>query len=191
MDMKKALAILVLLALALPAACAEAAIGFGDLAGLAWSFSSGAGAWSTDLRIDETGAFSGQFHDGEMGEMGDGYPNGTVYGCAFSGQLALAGQADDGAWIVTVEALVVDGQIGEEAIDDGVRYVTTDPYGITEGDEMRLYPPGTPVDALSEEMRMWAHLNFMDPVPTELPDWFLSSPANDSGFVGYPAVELE
>ena len=86
-----------LAALMMCAACACAAAEdaiMATLAGLEWSFSSGVGGWSTDLRILEDGSFSGEYHDSEMGETGDGYPDGTVYCCSFTGRMSTVGQAD-------------------------------------------------------------------------------------------------
>ena len=157
---------------------------FDVLAGLEWSFSSGAGAWSTDLRIQADGSFSGEYHDSEMGETGEGYPDGTIYGCAFSGRMSLAERMDDNTWKIRVDALAPDeGQV-PEAIDDGIRFVTADPYGLSEGDEMVLYGPGTPLDAFSEDMLLWTHVWDQDELPAELDTWFLYSEKNDSGFVG-------
>ena len=161
---------------------------FDQLAGLEWSFSSGAGAWSTELRFAEDGSFSGEFHDSEMGEFADEYPNGTTYCCAFTGQMSVVERMDENAWTMRVDRLDLEKEPGEESIDDGVRFVTSEPYGISEGDEMTLYLPGTPVDALTEDMRMWAHL-LGDDIPETLEDWFLYSAANESGFVGYAFEE--
>ena len=49
-------------------------------------FCSGAGGWSTGLKLNADGTFSGEYHDSNMGETGDGYPNGTMYECTFSGK---------------------------------------------------------------------------------------------------------
>ena len=59
--------------------------------------------------------------------------------------------------------------------------------GVVEGDEMVLYLPGTPVEALTEDMQFWAHLNELDEKPTALQNWFLYSTKNESGFIGYGA----
>ena len=184
-----------MLALAMLLACAavfaeqaEEESVFTKLEGMAWSFSSGVGAWSTDLVIAPDGTFTGNYHDSEMGETGEGYPNGTFYGCAFSGRFSAQKEADN-TWSVRVEELKMDeGQL-DEAIEDGIRYVTAAPYGLSEGDVMRLYQPGTPLKALNEEMLIWTHTQFMDPVPDTLPDWFLCSEKNGSGFVGYMTGE--
>lgn len=155
---------------------------FARLAGLEWFFASGAGGWSTDLRIAEDGSFSGEFHDSEMGEAADDYPYGTVYCCSFTGQMTFVEYVDEHTWKLRVDRLVADEAV--EAIDDGIRYVPTEPYGIIEGDEMLLYLPGTSIDAFTDEMRIWAHL-LGDDAPTTLENWFLYSEQNDSGFVGY------
>ena len=165
---------------------AESVSPLDDVAGMTFIFSSGVGGWSTELDMGEDGAFTGEFHDSEMGETGDDYPNGTLYTCSFSGKLGLVEQADDNSWKVRVEELAQDP--AEEVIEEGIRYAAADIYGLSEGDEMLLYRPGTPVSALSEEMQFWAHVVNLENPPEELEDWFLSSEANNSGFVGFPAV---
>ena len=158
---------------------------FDSLSKLQWSFSSGVGGWSTDMQISSDGAFSGTFHDSEMGEEGEAYPNGTVYVCSFTGQMSVGQQADEHSYELKIDRLTVTDAPGQESIEDGIRYVTSEPYGISEGDVMRLYLPGTPVDALTDDMRMWAHLFDLEEAPAELTNYFLYSEKNESGFVGY------
>ena len=187
--MKKTFAWALSLILALSAAGALAQAPetvFDRIAGLSWSFSSGVGAWSTDLTIRKDGTFRGEFHDGEMGETGEGYPDGTVYGCLFSGKMTQVEQVDENTWKLRVDSLVPEeGQV-PEVIEDGVRYVTSEPYGLSEGDEMLLYAPGTPLSVFDEDMVMWTHALEQDDPPAALETWFLSSEKNGSGFVGYP-----
>ena len=159
---------------------------FETLSGLDWTFCSGAGGWSTDMRIRADGTFAGEFHDSEMGDTADDYPYGTVYFCAFTGRMSLEERVNDNTWKIRVE--ILEEERGTEAIEDGVRFVPTGVYGLSEGDEMLLYCPGTPVGILSEEMQLWAHVIDQETPPTELEDWFLMSEQNDSGFVGYPAA---
>ena len=45
---------------------------------MTYIFTSGVGAWETELTLYADGTFTGQFHDSNMGETGYGYPNGTV-----------------------------------------------------------------------------------------------------------------
>ena len=185
--MKKLMALVLGMALLLGALGAFAegeALTFEDLSGLTWEFSSGAGGWSTELFISEDGTFSGAFHDSEMGEMGDEYPNGSFYYCNFNGEMSIVEQLDEHSWKLHVDSLTVEKEAGEESIEDEIRYVSTDPYGISEGDDFTLYLPGTPVDALTEDMLMWAHLLGEDQ-PEALEDWFLYSEKSESGFVGF------
>lgn len=172
-----------------PAAGEEAEeVSFEQLAGLAWCFSSGAGAWSTEMQIEADGSFKGVFHDSEMGDAEEAYPNGTVYTCVFSGQMSFA---DANALSIRIDRLTPAEQPGQESIEDGVRYIASEPYGLSEGDIMRLYLPGTPAETLTEDMRMWAHLFELDEMPDELKDYFLYSEQNQSGFIGIPPMEPE
>ncbi len=159
-------------------------LSFEQFAEVDWSFSSGAGGWSTDMRIFRDGTFIGEYHDGELGDWDEAYPNGTVYVSRFSGQMALEKQIDEHSWEIRIDMLTLEDISGETNVVDGTRYITTEPYGISENDRMRLYVPGTPVDELTEEMQMWAHLYNMDERETELAGWFLYSEKNESGFVG-------
>ena len=182
--MKKILACALALAIMLVmAAGAEQAPSFEAMGDIEWTFSSGAGGWSTDLRIRADGSFSGAFHDSEIGESGEGYPFGTVYTCSFTGRMSLAGQAGENCWRIRIDALTPD-QGQAETIEDGVRYVAAAPYGLSAGDEMLLYAPGTPVSALSNDMAYWAHIWLQDEPSAALETWFLWSELNGSGFVG-------
>lgn len=184
--MKKVIAIIVSLTL-LFSACVfaeETEPDFAMFSGMEWSFLSGAGAWSTDMRILEDGSFWGEYHDSEMGEAAESYPDGTVYCCSFSGKMSFAGRADEYSWNVSVYELKVSEEIGTEYVDDGLRFVITEPYGLSEGDTMRLYRPGTPTSLFSEDMLLWAHVYGEGGAAAELESWFLCSENNGSGFVG-------
>ncbi len=167
-----------------PVAFEKQGLSFADLSSLEWSFSSGAGAWSTDMRIAADGTFTGEFHDSEMGDAADAYPDGTVYVCSFSGQMALLAQEDEYTWLVHIDRLTLGDAPEQETIQDGARFVTAEPYGLSEGDTLRLYLPGTPVERLTEDMRFWAHLFEREESLSALEDWFLYSEKNESGFVG-------
>lgn len=153
------------------------------LTGKTFDFSSGVGAWCTDITFGENGAFTGEFHDSDMGDADDMYPNGTVYGCRFSGRLSAIVSVDDTAWRLTVSELTMDEGQAPEAIEDGIRFITTEPYGLSLGDEVILYLPGTPVEGLPEEFIFWTHINLIDPQADALPFLSLWNEAADSGFV--------
>ena len=192
--MRKAIALILGLALILSAAFAETAAEtsaektvFTSMAELEWTFCSGAGAWSTDMRIREDGSFRGEYHDSDMGDIADEYPDGTMYFCVFTGQMSFVEQVDEYCWRIHIDEVAVEP--AEETITDGIRYIPTDSYGISAGEDMLLYRPGTPVSLLSEEMQIWAHVLDYETPPLELEDWFLGSEKEGTGFVGYrPAV---
>lgn len=176
----------IIMALTLTWGCAETAEPVLEaMAGLTWEFSSGAGAWSTELEIQPDGTFTGRYHDSEMGEVGEDYPDGTLYGCTFHGKFTPMEQVDEHTWKLRVDELAMDeGQV-PEAVEDGIRYVTAEPYGLSAGDEMALYMPGTPVAGLTDDMVFWAHLPVPEERPDALTDWLLYSAGNESGFVGW------
>ena len=161
---------------------------FALLEGIDMSLCSGAGAWSTDIQIKADGSFSGTYHDSEMGDAADNYPNGSMYISEFSGKMSVVEQISTGIWKVKVDEVTPKGKTGEETIEDGLRYITCDPYGVTAGDEMMLYQPGTSLDGFSDSMKFWAHVFDAEQQDlTELKDWFLYSSKEDAGFAGVPS----
>ena len=158
---------------------------FEMLSGLEWSFSSGVGAWSTDMRILADGSFSGEYHDTDMGDAADEYPEGTVYCCSFTGHMSLLEQLDDHIWKLHVDDLRTDESQPETSIDGGVRYIRAEAYGISVDDVMLLYAPGTSLKGFSDDMLFWTHAVLEEPQPDTLENWFLYSARNESGFVSY------
>ena len=156
---------------------------FAQFDGMTWSFCSGAGAWSTDLRFLPDGSFSGDYHDSDMGDTAETYPNGTVYICTFSGKMSLVEQVDKNSWKIHVDELTYTEPNGKEVIEDGCRYIYTDVYGLSAGDDMMLYCPGTPLDSFTDEMKFFAHAFDL----TSLPSWYFYSSRNNSGFEGLQA----
>ena len=184
--MKKLLALSVLLVMIFMVTCVEAdntALHlFEQLNGQMFEFSSGVGAWSTELIMDENGTFEGYFHDGEMGETGEGYPDGTVYGCSFHGCFSDPKSIDEYTWTVNIVLEQDEGQV-PEAIEDGVRYVTAAPYGLEKAETVTVFLPGTPVEKLPEGFMLWSHLTEIDPDAETIPYYAIWNEADESGFV--------
>ncbi|MCF2664884.1 hypothetical protein JQM66_09995 [Oscillibacter valericigenes] len=118
-------------------------------------FASGAGAWSTDLTLERDGSFAGVYHDSEMGDQGEGYPNGSCYISTFSGRFGSIRQVDDHTWAMTLEELTVQEEPDTEWIEDGIRYTASEAYGLETGKEFLLYSPETPTEGLDEEFLIW------------------------------------
>lgn len=182
--MKKTAAFLMAAILLIVTACAGAeTAGLLDrLNGKIFWFSSGAGGWSTELSIGENGAFTGNYHDSEMGETGEGYPNGTLYGCSFHGLLSDPESLDEYSWKVNIQVEMDEGQV-PEAIEDGIRYVTAEAFGVTRAKTVIIYEPGTPVDRLPEGFLPWSHLQETNPAAATLPYYAIWSEADESGFI--------
>ena len=125
-----------------------------DLSDRVFYFGSGAGAWFTELRIREDGSFEGQYQDADMGSTGDGYPNGTLYYCAFSGTFDQLEKVDDLTYRMNLSAITFEQEPEKEEIINGVRYVYSTAYGL-EGDEFYLYLPGSRLADLPEAYRQW------------------------------------
>ena len=150
-----------------------------------FDFSSGAGAWGTFLDLNDDGTFSGEFHDSNMGETGEGYPNGTVYVCDFSGKFSEPEKIDEYTYSMQLEYLAMEHLPGEEYYEEGVKYVYSDPYGFENAVEFYIYLPNTPVSQVPDEFMMWSHL----PLETTayLPEKFygIYNINEELGFVGY------
>ena len=129
---------------------------FTDLAKYSFEFSSGAGGWSTDFEIEKDGSFKGSYHDSEMGSTGDGYENGTMYICAFSGEFTELTKINDHTYQMKMKNLTCDGTPETEEIIDGIKYISvSEVYGLEGTDTFKVYLPGTPVSDLSEDVYFW------------------------------------
>ena len=140
-------------------------------------FSSGAGAWRTELLLSPDGTFSGEFSDADMGVTGEAYPNGTMYTCVFSGYFENIEKQADGSYSMTLGTLETEVEPGTEWIEDGILYIASGAYGLESADEGNgavpgehfvLYPPETEVSGLDEEFLMWWPERFAEPVPQNL-----------------------
>ena len=161
---------------------------FSKIQGKWFEFSSGAGAWSTELIMDANGAFAGNFHDSEMGETGEGYPNGTVYGCTFHGQFSDPEKVDETTWKVKIKVEMDEGQV-PEAIEDQIRYVTAPPYGLEKAETVMIYETGTPIEKLPEGFMSWSHMQEVDPDAKTLPYYGIWNETDDAGFVSIDEAE--
>lgn len=131
---------------------------FSDLSGYTFTFSSGAGAWATQLTVESDGYFHGRYQDSDMGNTGEGYAKGTVYRSVFSGHFTDLTKTNDTVWRMTLADISYQDTVGDTRIDvyDEIRYVYTDAYGL--GDTMQIYWKGTETADLSENTMSWVGL---------------------------------
>lgn len=111
--------------------------------GMEMIFNSGVGAWRTYLTLDPDGSFIGEYTDSDAGDTGEDYPNGTQYICQFHGSFGEIKQMSDTFYSLVLKELVTDTghPEGEEWIKEGVRYVSSAPYGL-DGEDGEALKPG-------------------------------------------------
>ena len=163
---------------------------FDELKQYEFWFSSGAGAWATTLNINPDGSFYGEYSDSDMGSTGDGYPDGTLYWCDFSGQFTEPVRVNEYTYSMQIAEINYEQEAGSEEILDGRRYCYSDAYGLENTENILIYLPGAPLTELSEEFRIWiGYYNIEESGDKELPFYALNNEAQQYGFVGYDTVE--
>ena len=168
----------------------EAGFAFSDVSNLEFYFSSGAGGWCTVMYIHEDGTFDGQYHDSDMGDIGDENPNGTMYFCDFKGKFAQPQKVDDYTYSTRIESIEFENEPGDGEIIDGVCYIYTEAYGLDEAEEILIYLPGIALDKLPEEYRSWVgYYDLENTTDTTLPFYGLYNVTPQCGFSSYECVE--
>ena len=130
-------------------------LSFEYLSNYEFEFASGAGGWSTNFTIEKDGYFTGTYHDSEMGDASEYYPNGSMYYCNFVGHFKDLRAVEQYKYEMTLADIKYKDEIGDEDIFDEIRYIYTDAYGLTGTDKFSVYLPGYSVAALDEEVFHW------------------------------------
>lgn len=136
-------------------------IDFKFLSGYNYEFSSGAGGWSDDFQIEKDGYFHGYYHDSDMGDTGDDYPNGTRYICEYEGHFADIKKVDEYTYTMKMTDLTVTTE-PDEYIEDSIKYIPIGPYALDAADEIQIYLPGKPVDDFSDDLKWWLSIDYQD-----------------------------
>lgn len=124
-----------------------------------FDFTSGAGGWRTHFDLNSDGTFTGQYHDSNMGDAGNGYSNGTVYICNFEGKFSMPKQVNEYIYSMNLEYLNTEGTPGNEYYEDNTRYIYSAPYGFEEANEFLIYLPGCPLEETTDEFISWSFIN--------------------------------
>lgn len=173
----------------------EEAFSFKDLKDYEFEFSSGVGAWATALSIDGDGSFKGTYHDADMGDTGEGYPDGMFYFCSFSGKFTKPKKINDYTYSVRIASIKYDHQVGTEEYGDGRKYVYTEPYGLEDSDEILIYLPGSPISQLPEPYMDWVRSAIFNENETVLPFYGLYNKKIEDGFSSFlvekTAIDIE
>lgn len=96
-------------------------------------FLSGAGAWRTTLTMSPDGSFAGEYTDSDAD---------VQYICRFHGSFGDFARLTDASWSLTLKELVLDTghPLGEEWRENGIRYISSGPYGLDGPDGAPLEP---------------------------------------------------
>ena len=86
---------------------------------------------------------------------GETYPNGSAYVCEFSGKFTDIEQIDEYSYTMNLSEININSKKDSEWIQDGIRYIPSDPYGLEKGKDFIFYLPQTPLEGLSEEFLSW------------------------------------
>lgn len=164
---------------------------YGKLQHTTFIFSSGAGAWETDLSVDADGNFSGMFHDSEMGDTGEGYPSGSIYFSEFSGWFGQLEKVDDYTYATTIESIEYVNEPRTEEIKDEMRYMYSEAYGLENAGRILFYLPGRPLDSFSEEERSWMNLYLMNNYGGKLPMVLLCNENEEQVMQGNSSLTAE
>ncbi len=131
---------------------------FADVAGWEFYFSSGAGAWYTAMDIHADGTFDGHYQDADMGDTGEGYSNGTLYYCDFSGKFTEPEMVNETTYVFQIESIEYPYGIGEEInTEEQIHYIYTEAYGLDGAKDLYLYLPESRVADLPEDYVNWVH----------------------------------
>lgn len=162
----------------------DAGFTFEEIDGMYFWFASGVGGWSTDLILHGDGSFEGVYHDSDMGNTGEGYPDGTMYYCDFKGTFSSLAQVNEYTYSTRIKSMELANEPGKEEIIDEMNYVYSEPYGLDQAEDIYIYLPGAPIDQLPEGYRSWANMALSEVTDNKLPFYGIYNVAMEEGFVG-------
>ena len=157
-------------------------LNFAELENLEFYFASGAGGWRTVMQIDSDGSFEGVYSDGDMGDIGEEYPNGTYYYCEFEGKFTEPVKVNDYTFAMDIEEIDFAKKPDTTEIIDGTLYCYSTSYGLDGAEELLIYLPGAPTSELPEEYMNWVRNDMADPEALELPFYGLYNVTEQNGF---------
>lgn len=154
--------------------------------GMNFSLLSRTEGWRTEITLYPDGTFDGVYLDSDISDTGYGYSLGTVYICEFNGTFENITQINEYSYSMTLGVLNYESEVGDEWINNRVRYVGTEVVGLTDGSEYILYTPEAPVSELSENFLSWWPYRFDQEKDyfTELTCYGIYNCAEEYGFFG-------
>ena len=121
-------------------------------------FSSGAGAWGTVVSINADGSFTCNYHDSDMGMVGDNYPKGTAHKADATGTFSDIKRINDYTYCMTMSELTYEKEPDTEEIKDNIKYIYSTAYGLAEAKRVYLYTPDAPISELPRDFLNCIHV---------------------------------
>ncbi len=109
-------------------------------------FTSGVGAWATEMMINPDGSFEGGYIDSNMD---------SIYVSNFAGRFENVTQVDDTTYSMEMVSLEYEEDPDTMESIDGMPHYYTTAYGIEYADTVYLYTPDTPVSMLNSDCLSW------------------------------------
>ncbi|HEM3682736.1 TPA: G5 domain-containing protein [Streptococcus suis] len=152
-----------------------------------FTFSSGAGAWGTGLKLQSNGHFEGSFHDSNYGIQDEKSPNGQRFYSNFKGRFTNPELIGNNKYKMTLLELSYD-PVGKVEYKDGVKLESSYPYGVHNKDtydakekkEFILYLPGAKKSDLEEIVQLEARNSIIDDT---LVDYILYNVTDKATFI--------
>ncbi|MBP5605522.1 MAG: hypothetical protein J6X60_08265 [Ruminiclostridium sp.] len=154
---------------------------FSELAGN-YTFTSGAGGWSNDIKLESDGTFTGNYHDTDyINEYGE--EEYTIYQSLFHGKFSNLEQVNDYTYSADLVSFAYDMKKGERIKKDDRTYVNVAAYGIEKCRTVYFYLKGAPIDSLPSDFVSWGDgpVGLTD-AESELPTHGFYSVEDETGF---------
>lgn len=155
-----------------------------------YTFCSGVGFWSSHIELHTDGTFTGEYHDSNMGESGDGY-DATIYQSEFSGRFVNPKKINAYTYSFELDEIVYKNEVGKEEIESlgnnvRRRIVYSEAYGLNHGTKtIYAYTSDAPVSVLPEGFMSWVgHLRGDNKYKSNLVNKCLYAVEPEFGWIG-------
>ncbi len=126
-----------------------------DTPPLEFIMASGASSSYTRLSLHPDGSFEG-FHSDNENMAAEEYPQGTRYYCEFAGRFDEITKIDEYSFSMRLAELNYGTERDKVWIQDEVRYIGSEAFGVERGEDFRFYLPGAPLGDLDEAFTEWS-----------------------------------
>ena len=126
-----------------------------DTPPLEFIMATGASSMYTSLTLHPDGSFEGVYWNSEN-IAAEEYPRGTAYYCEFSGKFDEITKMDEYSFSMRLTELNCGTERDKVWIQDEIRYIGSEPFGVEQGETFRFYLPGVPLAELDEDFAEWS-----------------------------------